>query len=798
MPLTQLAPPYPIFTDKNGDPLDAGYLYFGTANLNPETNPIQVYYDAALTQPAFQPLRTSNGYVMRNGSPALIFANSQFSVTVRNKNNELVIYSPSGYGFTPGTTASNTDQMTYNEGSTGAVARVLTARLQDFVSVKDFGAIGDGVADDTAAFQAAVSAAAGAPIYVPAGVYLASNVTGLAASFRGDGIGESVVQLATDSTAFVFDIGELSIEALTISDRGRPAMNHTGSAGVFLFDCLEKFRAENCAFLTDRSVLRQVPTTLDSWTIVKNCSVSRVNSPIVGEEDDMDIFVCNSAFVHFDGLNAQELVARSVINTTQTQTTNGTMNPVVACVENCRFDYVHNSGTNNEVKVIFVQGYTSTISNNTFTDCFGRHIDVLGNLSSGSTQGVFQPNTIVGNKVGYTTARQSATGSNNDEAGSIYCRYAEATVIGNVLDYTNLTLSSASYNAIAVRHGYKNALIEGNTIIAAKAHGIEVDISDSVDTDQCAVSIVGNNVNSIRSGRLPISVANNSAAKVFSSVVVRENTITYAPQSTGIVLEVSPARATSFCFESVVIEGNWNLTFNSLDLVDFQAFPINLYAPNTNLTITVNPAGSNAAGIITSLSDALTSASRYFCKALTIQLDASVTTTQTLTGPRSIDFAPQTTTIDGDNGASGRIRFYTAGAQQTNLASANLETNQVIFDGCIFESDSGSSTTALLQATGYGELICNGCSFQFGEYAVDTRGPDVSINGGTINNINLGTSSLNGIFYAQANRLVSLMIQDTTGASNNRLYNLATPAVLMHENISVGTTAGIKTFTLVT
>lgn len=157
MPLTQLAPPYPIFTDKNGDPLDAGFLYFGVVNLNPETNPIQVYYDTAFTQPVAQPIRTSNGYVMRNGSPSLIYANSQFSVTVRNKNNELVIYSPVGYGVAPGTSASSTDQMVYNEGSTGAVDRVLTARLQDRVSAKDFGAVGDGVADDTAAVQALFS-----------------------------------------------------------------------------------------------------------------------------------------------------------------------------------------------------------------------------------------------------------------------------------------------------------------------------------------------------------------------------------------------------------------------------------------------------------------------------------------------------------------------------------------------------------------------------------------------------------------------------------------------------------------
>lgn len=102
MSLTQLAPPYPIFTDKNGDPLDAGFIYFGEPNQNPEANPIQVYYDRGFTQPVAQPLRTSNGYIMRNGSPALIYADSQFSVTVRNKRNELVIYSPVGFGVTPG------------------------------------------------------------------------------------------------------------------------------------------------------------------------------------------------------------------------------------------------------------------------------------------------------------------------------------------------------------------------------------------------------------------------------------------------------------------------------------------------------------------------------------------------------------------------------------------------------------------------------------------------------------------------------------------------------------------------
>ena len=59
------------------------------------------------------------------------------------------------------------------QAGTGAVTRTTQAKLRDTVSVKDFGAVGDGVANDTAAFQAALDTLK--QVHVPVGDYLITD-----------------------------------------------------------------------------------------------------------------------------------------------------------------------------------------------------------------------------------------------------------------------------------------------------------------------------------------------------------------------------------------------------------------------------------------------------------------------------------------------------------------------------------------------------------------------------------------------------------------------------------------------
>lgn len=244
MALTQVTGPYPIFTDLDGTPLDDGYLYIGAINQDPEQNPIQVFWDSNLTIPATQPIRTSNGYAYRNGTPALLYTGGAFSITIRNKREEFVLYSPVGYGFDPAAVSASVVQndftgdgvevdfvlsaspstklatsvfingvyqekdsyslsgnvitfsiapplnssievmtnetgvigttnatlVSYTAGFAGAVQQTVQTKLEQYVSAKDFGAVGDGVADDTAAIQAAldyVGSNGGGTVYLP-------------------------------------------------------------------------------------------------------------------------------------------------------------------------------------------------------------------------------------------------------------------------------------------------------------------------------------------------------------------------------------------------------------------------------------------------------------------------------------------------------------------------------------------------------------------------------------------------------------------------------------------------------
>ena len=90
MSALSIRPPYPAFAGADGQPLDDGYIWIGTANLSPQVNQIAVYWDAALAIPAVQPIRTSGGYPVYQGTPARFYTATDYSIQVLDAKGSVV------------------------------------------------------------------------------------------------------------------------------------------------------------------------------------------------------------------------------------------------------------------------------------------------------------------------------------------------------------------------------------------------------------------------------------------------------------------------------------------------------------------------------------------------------------------------------------------------------------------------------------------------------------------------------------------------------------------------------------
>ena len=89
--------------------------------------------------------------------------------------------------------------VSYDPPFTGGVATNVEDKLAQYISVKDFGAVGDGVADDTAAIQAAVDT--GKRVYVPFGTYKCNVQINNKTIIEGDGSLASILKPFNNSIA---------------------------------------------------------------------------------------------------------------------------------------------------------------------------------------------------------------------------------------------------------------------------------------------------------------------------------------------------------------------------------------------------------------------------------------------------------------------------------------------------------------------------------------------------------------------------------------------------------------------
>lgn len=111
--------PIEIFRDVDGSPLEGGFIYIGAENQDPVSNPIAAYWDEACTITAAQPIRTIGGMPARAGAPAKVFTAAAYSLMVKNKSGQIVLYVAGGLALDSGEIL-HSNAGSYLAGSLGA------------------------------------------------------------------------------------------------------------------------------------------------------------------------------------------------------------------------------------------------------------------------------------------------------------------------------------------------------------------------------------------------------------------------------------------------------------------------------------------------------------------------------------------------------------------------------------------------------------------------------------------------------------------------------------------------------
>ena len=125
---------------------------------------------------------------------------------------DVVVVISSNYIATSVASSLDSGNFSFTQSGSGVVTRTVENKLRDVVSVKDFGAVGDGVTDDTAAIQAALSSLSqGDTLLFPVGSYYITSkivISTANITFLGSGRGSFIFV----NNAGIFD-GIIDIQA---------------------------------------------------------------------------------------------------------------------------------------------------------------------------------------------------------------------------------------------------------------------------------------------------------------------------------------------------------------------------------------------------------------------------------------------------------------------------------------------------------------------------------------------------------------------------------------------------------
>ena len=224
------------FFDANGNPLVGGKLY---TYYSGTTTPQATYTDSTGS------VSNANPVILDSRGEASVWLGTSLYYMELKDSLDTLIWTADNVGggatIASLSASSGASLIGFIQSGTGAVARTVQDKSREIVSVKDFGAVGDGITDDTSAINTAL--AVGGNLYFPRGTYkvtgtLTISVTGTC--LTGDGRGLTTISsTATGHTILVnTGLSYIEIHDMTVTRTGVAAV--TGQDGIHFTNLTER------------------------------------------------------------------------------------------------------------------------------------------------------------------------------------------------------------------------------------------------------------------------------------------------------------------------------------------------------------------------------------------------------------------------------------------------------------------------------------------------------------------------------------------------------------------------------
>lgn len=409
----------------------------------------------------------------------------------------------------------------------GAAARTVNDKLQEYISPEDFGAVGDGIADDRLALQAAANT--GLPLFLHGKSYFTTSTITInndligPGEITGDKIGGAVSLLSVNSS-------NVSISNVTLT--GNSGNNAAGANVCIAAADVSWLSILNCTIKNGRIRHRNTQLAYQYGLRIENCDIDcdfTLNDYIVTQNDVITVRGINGVWIENNSIKVTNCHRVVKLADTEGWVSGPITDYRTRNVSFCNNTITGATGSNKQVVDMFTGVSDAIFSGNNITVTgFTR---VFENKTDSSAQPWNQNITISDNPcLSNDDVVLNFSGTYGDSDPAVDVGWQNLTISGNTIICTATTATAA-----VILRWQHDLIFTNNQIITPEANALT--------TGQNAVQVYGNrfctfNGNTVKYGNILFSTivtgGDRTHAPIMLSIIAANNTIEEFGSTTSI------------------------------------------------------------------------------------------------------------------------------------------------------------------------------------------------------------------------------------------------------------------------